>query len=166
MFEKGEYIVYGSKGICKVQDITKLDLEGVSKERLYYVLTPYNQKDSKIFVPVDCNKTVMRRVISQPEADALIEAIPQIKEISVENDKLREEKYKECMRTCECQEWVRIIKTLYERMQKRLEQGKKVTTTDERYFRMAEENLYLELSMALKIPKTEMVQYIAEKIEK
>lgn len=166
MFEKGEYIVYGSKGICEVQDITRLNLEGVSKERLYYVLSPYNQKDSRIFVPVDSNKTVMRRVISQPEAAALIDAIPQIEEISVENDKLREEKYKECMRTCECQEWVRIIKTLYERMQKRLEQGKKVTTTDERYFRMAEENLYLELSMALSIPKAEMVQYIAERIEK
>lgn len=166
MFEKGEYIVYGSKGICEVQDITRLNLEGVSKERLYYVLIPYNQKDGRIFVPVDSNKTVMRRVISQPEAAALIDAIPQIEEISVENDKLREEKYKECMRTCECQEWVRIIKTLYERMQKRLEQGKKVTATDERYFRMAEDNLYLELSMALSIPKTEMVQYIAEKIAK
>lgn len=165
MFEKGEYIVYGSKGICEVQDITRLNLEGVSKERLYYVLSPYNQKDSRIFVPVDCNKTIMRRVISQDEADALIEKIPQIQEIRVENDKLREEKYKECMRTCECQEWVRIIKTLYARMQKRIDQGKKVTATDERYFRMAEDNLYSELSMALQIPKSEVVNYITVQIE-
>ena len=79
----------------------------------------------------------------------------------MENDKLREEKYKECMRTCECQDWVRIIKTLYARMQKRLAQGKKVTATDERYFRMAEDNLYSELAMALEVPKDEMENYIA-----
>lgn len=165
MFEKGEFIIYGSKGICAVQDITTLNMDGAVKDRLYYVLSPNNQKESKIFVPVDSNKTIMRRLISKMEADELIEKIPEIQEIWVENDKLREEKYKECMRTCECREWVRIIKTLYVRMQKRIAQGKKVTATDERYFRMAEENLYSELSIALGIPKGEMEQYIAARIE-
>ena len=165
MFKKDEYIIYGNKGICKIQEITTLNMDGAVKDRLYYVLAPNNQKDSKIFVPVDSNKTIMRRLISKSEADELIEKIPEIQEIWVENDKLREEKYKECMRTCECQEWVRIIKTLYVRMQKRLAQGKKVTATDERYFRMAEENLYSELSIALGIPKDEMEQYISTKME-
>lgn len=165
MFEKGECIIYGSKGICEVKDITKLDLDGVSKDRLYYILAPMNQKDSKIFVPVDSNKTVMRKLISRAEAEQLIESMPEIEEIWVENDKLREEKYRECMRTCECKEWVRIIRTLYARMQKRIAQGKKVTATDERYFKMAEENLYSELSIALEIPKEEMEKYIAEHIE-
>lgn len=161
MFDKGQYIIYGSKGICEVRDITTLNLEGAVRDRLYYVLCPKGQKDSKIFVPVDSDKTVMRRLISGEEAEELIKRIPQIQEIWVENDKLREEKYKECMRTCECQDWVRIIKTLYARMQKRLAQGKKVTATDERYFRMAEDNLYSELAMALEVPKDEMENYIA-----
>lgn len=165
MFEKGEYIIYGSKGICEVKEITTLDIDGASKDRLYYILMPKNQKDSKIFVPVDSNKTIMRRLITRDEAEQLIESIPEIQEIWVENDKLREEKYKECMRTCECKEWIRIIRTLYVRMQKRIAQGKKVTATDERYFKMAEDNLYSELSIALEIPKEEMEKYIAEHIE-
>lgn len=165
MFEKGEYIVYGNKGICAVQDITTLNMEGTVKGRLYYVLSPIHQKDSKIFVPTDSNKTIMRRLLTGEQADELIKTIPQIEEIWVENDKLREEKYKECMRTCECREWVRIIKTLYVRMQKRIAQGKKITATDERYFRMAEENLYSELSIVLGIPKEEMEEYITSRID-
>ncbi len=26
MFEKGEYVVYGSKGVCKIQDISHVDI--------------------------------------------------------------------------------------------------------------------------------------------
>lgn len=32
MFEKGEYIVYGNRGICEVKDITVLDLDETSKD--------------------------------------------------------------------------------------------------------------------------------------
>ena len=41
----------------------------------------------------------------------------------------------------------------------------KGTAVDERYFRMAEDNLYSELSIALEIPKEEMEKYIAEHLE-
>ena len=44
MFEKGEYIVYGHNGICEVEDITHLNLSGVDKGKLYYVLAPLNKK--------------------------------------------------------------------------------------------------------------------------
>ena len=44
MFEKGEYIVYGHNGICEVEDITHLNLSGVDKGKLYYVLAPLNKR--------------------------------------------------------------------------------------------------------------------------
>jgi len=33
MFEKGEFIVYGSTGVCEVKDITTLDMKGASKNK-------------------------------------------------------------------------------------------------------------------------------------
>ncbi|MBD5465586.1 MAG: CarD family transcriptional regulator [Lachnospiraceae bacterium] len=166
MFEKGEYVVYGSKGVCEVVDVTTMDLEGVPKDRLYYVLHPYDQKEGRIFTPVDNEKTVIRRIISKKEADTLIDEIPNIDELWISNDKLRELKYKECIRSCECREWIRIMKTLYQRGQERLASGKKITATDSRYLKQAEENLYSELSISLNIPREQMEQYIADKIEK
>lgn len=45
----------------------------------------------------------------------------------------------------------------------RLKQGKKITATDERYLRMAEGNLYSELSIALGIPESGMEDYTLNK---
>ena len=36
MFEKGQYVNYGKHGVCVVEDITHMDIPGVSKDKLYY----------------------------------------------------------------------------------------------------------------------------------
>ena len=164
MFEKGDFIVYGNNGVCEVRDITTINMKDAPKDRLSYILSPRHHKDSKIFTPVDNEKAVMRAVLTKEEADELINGIPNIEELWVSNDKLREEKYKETMRSCECKDWIKIIKTLYLRKQERIAQGKKTTAMDEKYLRMAEENLYSELSLVLDIPKEDMVEYIKKRV--
>ena len=164
MFNKGEYVVYGSKGICLINDITTLSMDGIDNDRLYYILAPCDKKHSVVYVPVDSQKCVMREVITKSEANDLISAIGDIEEIHIDNDKLREAKYKECLSSCECREWIRIIKTLYARTQARLKEGKKITATDERYYKLAEEYLYSELSLALSLPKDEIEDCIASHI--
>ena len=153
MYEKGQYIVYGIRGVCQVADIITIDHPIGPKGRLYYELHPYNQKDGKIVTPVDSEKTITRLLLTRPEAEALIQEIPQIKEMTVANDKQREERYKEALKTCDCRVWVSMIKALYLRKQDRIEHKKKVTDLDERYFRMAEDYLNSELSLALDISK-------------
>ncbi len=54
--------------------------------------------------------------------------------MTVTNDKQREERYKEALKTCDCRVWVSMIKALYLRKQDRIEHKKKVTDLDERYF--------------------------------
>ena len=166
MFEKGEYIIYGTSGVCKIEDITTMNMASVPKDKLFYVLSPSSQKGGRIFTPVDNPKSIMRRVLSREEAARLIDEIPSIEELWIINEKMREEKYKECMRSGDCREWIRIIKTLYLRKQERTAQGKKITATDERYLKMAEDYLYSELEISLEIPKTQMEAYITQKIEK
>ena len=164
MYEVGDLIVYGRTGICEVTEITTLKMDGVPKDKLYYILRPVREKRGKVFTPVDNEKIVMRRVISKEEAEELIREIPQIEGLWIGSEKQREEKYKECMKSCKCAEWVRIIKTLYQRKMSRLKQGKKITALDERYMRTAENELYSELSLTLGIPKDEMEQYIRERL--
>lgn len=166
MFETGEYVIYGNTGICRVMGITTMEMEGISKNRLYYILRPDGQTEGKIFTPVDNRKMVMRKIMSREEVEDLIAEIPDIEVLDVANDKLREEKYKECIRSCECKDLVRIIKTIYLRKKERVSQGKKVTAVDERYLKIAEENLYAELSMLLGVPKNKMESYITSRVEK
>lgn len=165
MFEVGEYIVYGVKGVCRVEDITHIDISGADKNRLYYVLTPIGESSGKIYAPTDNQKVMMRRIISKEEADRLIDELPQIELLWVPDDRQREAKYKEALSTCDYRAWVSIVKTLYVRKQERVSQGKKITALDERYMRTAENELYSELSLTLGVPKAEMENYIRERLE-
>jgi len=166
VFEKGEYVVAGNKGVCTVDDITTLNISGVDQEREYYILKPVYVPGSTVYLPVDTAEESMRRVLSKEAADALIAGIPEIPLLSTTNDKLLEQEYKGCMKTNSCEEWIKIIKTIYLRKQKRLEAGRKVTAVDAKYFRIAEDNLYGELAVALNIPKTEVETYITGEIDK
>lgn len=103
--------------------------------------------------------------MSKKEAEELIEEITDIEELWITNEKMREENYKECMRSGDCRDWIRIIKTLYLRKQQRNAQGKRITATDERYLKLAEDYLYSELEIPLGIPKSEVEAYIIRKVE-
>lgn len=108
----------------------------------------------------------MRPILTKQEADDLIGRIKEIDTLWVKDEKNREEIYKEAIRTCNCEEWIRIIKTLYLRKKARLEAGKKVTSSDAKYLHLAEESLYGELSIVLGVPKNEMEDFIFKKVEK
>ncbi len=164
MFEKGDFIVYGSTGICVIEDVTTMDFPGTSQERLYYVMLPYRKNGNKIFTPVDNPKMKLRRVLTREETLALIDEIPDIEQIGISEEKLREQKYKEYIRSCECKNWIRIMKTLHYRNQERISRGKKVTATDERYYKMAEENLYTEFSISLGMSVKEVREYLSQRL--
>ena len=165
MFEIGEHVVCGNKGVCIVENIATLDISGVDKERKYYFLKPKYQSGSIVYVPVDSSKESMRKILSREEAQKLIKAIPQLPLIEIANDKLSEQTYREYMKANSCEEWVRIIKTIYLRKQKRIQAGRKVTAVDARYFHLAEESLYGELAVALGLDREEVEAYIAGEID-
>lgn len=164
MFEKGQYIIYGIRGVCEIMDIITIDRPGGPEGKLYYELRPYYHQDSKIVTPVDSDKTVVRPLLTKEEALALIDRIPGMKEMEITEDKQREERYKEALKTCDCGIWVSMIKALYLRRKDRIQQGKKMTDLDERYFKTAEENLYSELALSLGMPREEIVNYISERV--
>ncbi len=164
MFAVGEYVVCGNKGVCSVEQITKLDISGVDKEREYYILKPLYLSGSTVYVPVDSSKESMRKVLGREEAQKLIEMIPQIPLIDITNEKFSEQAYRECMKTNKCEEWVRVIKTIYVRKQKRIKAGRKMTAVDARYGHQAEESLYGELAVALEISKDAVEAYITEEL--
>ncbi len=165
MFEKGEYIVYGTTGVCEITDIKTMDIKGVPKDKLFYVLMPYNHHSSTIFTPVDNTKTVMRKVITKEQAQKIIDGMPEAEELYFPNEKLRDEKYKECIKSCDCQALIKVIKTLYLRREEKLAQGKKFAASDERHLKLAEENLYSELSLALGIDRKKVQNDIKEKLD-
>ena len=166
MFQIGDYVVYENSGICEIRDITDLKDVGMAPDREYYLLVPVNEQNSKVYVATDSTNSRMRNVLTESEAAALIDEMPQLEELVVENEKLREKRYQEVIRSSDCRELARVVKTLYLRRCRRLSEGKKNTVTDEKYFKLAEKNLYNELSFATGKTVDEIKETIADKAGK
>lgn len=166
MFEKDELIMCGGHGVCRVVNVTGNPIDRSDKIRKYYVLDPVFEKASTIYVPVDNEKVVMRRILTKEEAEELAGQVSEIDTVWIQEEKSREQMYKEAIRTYDCRSLVQIIKTLYMRKQSRLKEGKKVLSSDEQYLRKAEELLYSEMSLALSIPKEEVEAYIRKTVDR
>ena len=165
MFEKGEYIVYGMTGVCRVSDITEMNMDGLSTSKLYYVLEPTGVNGNRIITPVEGNKSVMRRIMTSEEAYDLIDGIRDIDSLRVRDDRQRENCYKEALKTGDCREWVGVLKTIYLQRRDRLSRGKRMTEVDERYMKKTKENLFGELSIPLGITTAEVERFIVSRLE-
>lgn len=166
MFNKGEYIVHSRKGVCKVEDVTHIDIDGADKNKLYYVLIPMKNQESKVFYPTDNDKVIMRNILTKEQVEEIVNSMEDIEPIWIDNEKQRELIYREAISSCDCQKLVAIIKTLYNRGKTRLENGKKITFVDERYMKEAKDVLYDEFAIALNMDKNKVEQYIIENINK
>lgn len=166
MYKIGDYIVKSTEGVCRVDNIQHLNMSGVDKNKLYYLLLPIGQKNQKIYIPVDKADENMRRAMTEEEAWQFIDKIPEIEGVWIENEKTREQWYKDAVRSCKPEALIGIIKMAYMRKKKRLTQGKKNMMVDERYFQMAESNLYSELGFALNKNKDEICQVITDSISR
>lgn len=160
MFGIGEYVVYGNKGVCEVREIGPVNIPGMSSDRNYYTLSQVYTKGSTIFVPVDKEDSGLRYVLTKEEVKELIDDIPNIKPVWIQNDKEREQLFTENIRKADTKRLVEMIIALYERKERRIADGKKATSTDERYFHAAEDILYGELGVVLGIDKKEVKDYI------
>lgn len=157
VFGIGEYVVCGNKGVCSVENITTLNISGVDKDREYYILKPVYSPASTVYMPVDVSNEAMRSVMTREEAESLIRGIPEIELLTIVNEKFSEQIYKECLKSNNPVELVKMIKTISLRKQKRIAEGRKITAVDAKYFHIAEDGLYGELAVALGMSRGEFV---------
>lgn len=165
MYKKGEYVVKATDGICRIEDIINMDTNITKSKKLYYLMVPEHEKKARLYVPVEKENSTCRKIMTETEAWALIDNIPQIDTLWIPDDKTREQKYKEALQSCNPVKLVGIIKNMYIRKKERISKGKKNTAVDERYFKIAEETLYAELAFAIGRKKEDMTEIITERIK-
>ena len=166
MYKKGEYVIYGNNGICRVEEIgIPIGTPMANNGKEYYTLSPVFGSGN-IYVPLD-TRVYMRPILTKAQAEALIEQIPQIQGKIFEGKDVRalSEKYKDCLDTHQCEDLVKLIKTVYQKEKMMVENGKKLAKTEQDFGKLAKELLHREFSMALELPYEEVEEYITKKIE-
>lgn len=134
--------------------------------RAYYVLQPVFEESATIFVPVgnEALTAKMRRVMSEAEITALIDAMPEEDSIWIADDNARRERYKAILAGGDPSDLIRLIKTLYLRAQTQKAQNKKPRLEDERFMKQAEKLLYEEFAHVLHIRRDEVLPYILHRV--
>ncbi|WP_455714980.1 CarD family transcriptional regulator [Anaerosporobacter sp.] len=161
MFEVGTYLVYGLNGVCKVEKVGPMESSSNINEKLYYTLAPVYVSGSRIITPVENNKVKMRPIITRAKVMELINYMKQCEPLWIQDDREREEIYKNAIKENNSIDLIRMIKALYLRKQSRLAEGKKATASDEKYFKLAEDSLYGEFAIVLDMDKKDVVDYIS-----
>lgn len=165
MFRTDDTILYGAQGICKIVEISRMDLTGDMVE--YYVLRPIYHQTCTIYVPVDNNilTSKMRNIMSAEEVYALIKTMHKEDSIWIEDERERWGKYVEILSSGAREEIIRLIKTLHQHKVNQKAKGKRLHVTDEHILSDAEKILHEEFAHILNIRPDKVVSFILEQIE-
>ncbi len=148
LFNKGDLLQYGNSGVCRIEDIVS-DVPGFDKNMTYYLMVPINNENSKIYLPTNAENIRLRPVMTHKEMEKMLKGLEDLKEYDIVNEKQCETVYREALISLDYAKWLELLKTLCMRRQVRALQGKKVTSTDERYFKSVSGRISEEMTVAL-----------------
>lgn len=164
LFSIGQKIVYGSEGVFEVAEYAKSPIDK-NDTREFYVLRPvHGPLGNVIYTPVDNDKIRMRPVMDKEAALMFIQRMPDIPTLTVEREKNRRDVYRATLAQANTDEYVSIIKTVWERRAEFAKQKKRLSESDNDYEKKAKFCLYGELSVALEIELGEVERFIEQKL--
>lgn len=161
-FAKGEYVVYGTNGICLLEDIQIMKFAFDTEKSTYYILKPTSSDASTIYVPLNNEKLMgkLRPVMTKEEIDSLLLGMRD-KELAWEKDRrFRSENFHEILVNGVTQNLLMMIRCLYMKKRELIPLGKKLPATDENTLKSAERLVAEEFSFALGISKDDVSGYI------
>lgn len=109
----------------------------------------------------DAIDEIIREVSTKEELSELMERMPYIQTIQAPNGKVRRELYELSMKKFDDVEWVKVIKSVYLRMEDR-----RYEDFESGYMEKAKQFLYGEIAVCFEIPFEEVEQFVNDTIKK
>ncbi len=165
VFKIGDYVIYGSEGVCLIEDIRTIAFDRI-EEKPYYVLKPRNKKGAGVFFPCDSDilNTRMRRVLNAQEIHDALDRIRGKRLPWIDDRKRRTALFKSIRNEMRCEKLILMIRCI--ELQKRLleSEGKKLSFSDSDALSTATALVTSELSYVLDIPAEEVGSYIRDRL--
>jgi CarD family transcriptional regulator len=166
MLNIGEKVLYGGAGACTITG-TCVKKFGDKGEKEYYVLVPVHDSRTTLYVPVG-NATLeakMKKLLSAQEIEALIDSMPKEEPIWINDEKTRQESFKDILRSGDRRELIGMTKALYNHRQKMMARGRKLHMNDERVLKEAEKLICEEFAVVLDINPSEVMPFIIHRLD-
>ena len=165
MLEKGHVFVYGTSGVCRVDEIKICDYGAGKKE--YYILQPVFDMRSSLSVPVDSPmlSNHSRELLSEEEILKILDSVPKESSDWNKNDKERIETSRKILENDSFSEIVLLLRSIYIHKKELLLNGKKLRSSDESIMQRAEKLIFGEFAWVCGKDPKEAALIIKEKIE-
>lgn len=166
MYQVGQLIVYGNKGVYKIENIGYPEITWLKPERKYYTLVPIF-KGENIYTPVDTD-IFMRPVMTRDTALGFIKQIPQIDSMdndACKNPRATETYYQANLESHDLAKVVSVIKHIHAKRIAAKNKGRRIAQIDEKYMKRAENILNEELAVIFNIQPEEVPDLICKMIE-
>ncbi len=159
MYEINDHVMYGMTGACKIKNI-RTDEGGSNKERKYYILAPIQESDSIIMIPIMNKEINMRSVLTKEEAENVLRALKEENLPWIDDSKERIKEYGELLKTGEPMVWLKLAKALANEKIEKIEDGKKLSSSDDGIYKSAMNLLVGEFSISFGKTFLETEEYI------
>lgn len=164
-YEIGQYVVYGKIGVCRVVDCRPMNFGGAGGGS-YFFLAPQSDPKSLVYVPCDNDLLLarMRPLLKKHEIDSLLEGVTDEPVVWIEERNERSSAYRRIMSGGDLRQIVRLIRCLNQKKQERMENGKKLSNSDELLLQECIRLVNEEFSLALDIPRARVGEYIRQRL--
>lgn len=152
MYQVGQYIVYGSHGVCQIMDLEEKSID--HKLVQYYALEPLSRPGTRYYIPVHNAIAVgkLRLPLSRGEISAMVD-IPVDDACWIADENRRKIYYRELIGNLEPQTLFAMVRLLRLHRQEQLKNGRKFHVNDANFLKDAENLLASEIAFVLGVDK-------------
>jgi CarD family transcriptional regulator len=155
VFSRGSWIVHSSYGVGKVKKIEKKRINGKKKE--FYRI---EADETTYWVPVEkASESPIRPVASRAYLSRMLNLLKKESKEMDSNFKIRQNRIKEVLTTCNLRQMVRLLRDLWVRSQE-----KKLSDTELNALHRVMNNLVVELSIVEGISEQKASSKLREKL--
>ncbi len=156
-FSVGDVVVYRAEGVCDIVDIRKESFGANTEGEDYYILSPRNDANSSIYVPVhnEVLTALMRPLLNRDEILSLIGSLRDERIAWAAESRARNNVFRDILSRGERRELIPLVLTVHEHVVKTIAAGKKVGSTESGALARACKLLRDEFSVAIPLHSDE-----------
>lgn len=165
MYQAGEWVLYGSHGVCRVIGTEK---QLVNRKRTQYlVLEPRNQSESRFYLPTENASALskLQPVLSREDLLDLIASERVREDAWISEENLRKQYYRELIGSGDRTALMRMVRSLYRYRAAQIAAGRKFHQSDDNFLRDAEKLLASEIALVLELSTEAARNYLREQLK-
>ena len=163
-FQKGEHVVYGSNGVCLVEDVCNFSFSADIPKKPYFILKPKADPNSLIYIPCDNEELIgkVRSVFSKEEIQTLLEGQDHPAADWSDDRKERVLAFRGILAKSDPLELLAMIRCIHLKDRELALINKKLSASDKDMLQNAERFIENEFSFSLGVTTDEVAPYIRQ----